>query len=234
MPDFSKRSPDKELLDDPSMPFAAIRQNMKELNFINRHLGGHAITIAGLKQFIKTSDNTTFHIAEIGCGGGDNLAAMYTYLKKHSPELKVQFTGIDINKYCLEFAQEQYPNLPATWLHSDYKIASFESQPQLIFSSLFCHHFQDEDLVFMLQWMKDNATKGFFINDLQRHPIAWGSIKFLSRMFSSSFMVKNDAPLSVLRGFHKNEWKTLLAQAGIKIYKIEWKWAFRFLLTVRH
>ena len=79
--------------------------------------------------------------------------------------------------------------------------------------------------------MKANTQIGFFINDLQRHFLAYYSIKILSRVFSKSYLVKNDATLSVLRGFNKMELKHLLEQAGIKGFEVKWKWAFRWVVT---
>ncbi len=78
--------------------------------------------------------------------------------------------------------------------------------------------------------MKENAKLGFFINDLQRHPLAYYSIKYITKFFSKSYLVKNDAPLSVLRGFKKDEWKGIFEKAGIINYSIQWKWAFRYLI----
>jgi hypothetical protein len=85
-----------------------------------------------------------------------------------------------------------------------------------------------------LQWMKENSTIGFFINDIQRNYIAYYAIKLLTTLFSKSYLVKNDAPLSVARGFTRNEWKQLFAQAGITNYTIQWKWAFRYLIVFKH
>ena len=82
--------------------------------------------------------------------------------------------------------------------------------------------------------MKQNSTIGFFINDLQRNWFAYHSIKIITQIFSSSYLVKNDAPLSVARGFYKNEWIRLLTEAGIKNYAVDWKWAFRYLITFAH
>ena len=45
-------------------------------------------------------------------------------------------------------------------------------------------------------------------------------------------MVKFDAPLSVLRGFSRNEWIEILNQAGIVNYSLKWKWAFRWQIVV--
>ncbi|OYW74945.1 MAG: hypothetical protein B7Z27_08945, partial [Sphingobacteriia bacterium 32-37-4] len=75
-----------------------------------------------------------------------------------------------------------------------------------------------------------NALVGHFINDLQRHYLAYHSIKLLTIAFSNSYLVKNDAPLSVLRGFSKEELESMFAEAGITRYDIQWKWAFRWLV----
>ncbi|WP_431211923.1 hypothetical protein ACQ86N_40085 [Puia sp. P3] len=79
--------------------------------------------------------------------------------------------------------------------------------------------------------MDRNAGTGWFINDLHRHPLAWGSIRLLTRLFSGSYLVKNDAPLSVLRGFSRSEWQRILQAAGIGGYTLRWKWAFRWLVV---
>jgi hypothetical protein len=75
---------------------------------------------------------------------------------------------------------------------------------------------------------------GFFINDLQRNAFAYHAIRAITRLFSQSYLVKNDAPLSVARGFHKDEWTAILKKAGLENYTIEWKWAFRYLIVWKH
>jgi hypothetical protein len=84
----------------------------------------------------------------------------------------------------------------------------------------------------MLRWLETNAAVGFFINDLHRNPFAYYSISWLTKIFSKSYLVKNDAPLSVLRGFKRKEWKSLLAKSEIWNYSLQWKWAFRWLIIV--
>ncbi|MBC7887645.1 MAG: methyltransferase domain-containing protein [Ferruginibacter sp.] len=224
------RSYQKELLDNEHIPFADIRQNMKELNTINTYLGGHTISIGGIREILQTFRvDQPVTICEIGCGGGDNLKAIEKWCTAKG--IDVYFIGIDVKPECVEFAQQQYPALHARWIVSDYKEVQFNhNPPDIIFSSLFCHHFADEAIVRMLQWMKANTTKGFFINDLHRHPIAYFSIKIITKIFSRSYLVKNDAPLSVARGFKKGEWQIMTREAGISNCTIQWKWAFRHLI----
>ena len=245
MPSLQHRSYKNELLDADNIPFEDIKSNMQELNTINTLLGGHKITIDGVKAFIK--NNSALHICEIGCGGGDNLNAIAKWnpSKKSSrqpepvegdislPELVEGYTGIDLKKECIDFASQQYGSL-ATWITSDYSKVNFENEkPDMIFSSLFCHHFTEEELVKMLQWKLENSKQGFFINDLQRNAVAYFLIKWLTKIFSKSYLVKNDAPLSVARGFHKKEWIDILQKAGITNYTIQWKWAFRYLIICK-
>lgn len=224
---FRVRSYQSELLDRDDIPFADIRRNMQELDVINTWLGGHQITLAGLKQLV--GKRKQLHICEIGCGGGNNLAAIRRWCKKQA--IDVSFTGIDINPDCIRVAQEK-SGLPCTWITADYRDVRFGQPPDIIFSSLFCHHFPERELVSQLQWMQVHAKLGFFINDLHRHAIAWHAIRLLTRLFSKSYLVKNDAPLSVARGFVKKDWTELLNSAGITTFSVEWKWAFRWLVVV--
>ena len=227
---LQQRSYNKELLDNDDIPFEDIKKNMQELNFINTWLGGHQITIKGLQLLI--GDASKISVCEIGCGGGDNLKAIVKYCIKKS--IQINCTGIDIKAECIDFAKQNIFLKPYThWIASDYRKAFFSNKPDIIFSSLFCHHFTEQELVAQMQWMKNNCTMGFFINDLQRNTIAYYSIKMLTRIFSSSYLVKNDAPLSVARGFHKNEWQKIFSLAGIKKFNINWQWAFRYLIIYK-
>jgi len=228
--DLRYRSYTKELLDKDDIPFDDIRLNMRELNTINTWLGGHNITWAGFKKILGRAKQVV--VCEIGCGDGNNLYQLSKWSKKKG--IRFKCTGIDIKPECIESAKKDYIIENTEWLAQDYKAVEFKIKPDIIFSSLFCHHFKEEELVYQLQWMHQHSSLGFFINDLQRNWFAYHSIKIITRLFSSSYLVKNDAPLSVARGFHKKEWIELLNKAGIKNYTVEWKWAFRYLITFRH
>lgn len=228
---FKSRSYKLELLDGENIPFEDIYQNMKELDFINTWLGGHGITLDGFKKLIANKKHIT--ICEIGCGGGDNLA----YLKRWCLKKGIQLSciGIDIKQECLAVAKANLMfDKNDQWICNDYACHQFIEKPTIIFSSLFCHHFTNTQIVDQLNWMKENATIGFFINDLHRNFIAYYSIKMLTNLFSKSYLVKNDAALSVARGFVKHEWISLFKTANIVNPAIQWKWAFRYLIIYKN
>lgn len=228
---FSQRTYTLELLDRDDIPFNDIKRNMQELNVINTYLGGHGITLAGVKELLHSQKLEKVVICEIGCGGGDNLYAINKWCEKNN--VPASFIGIDINPHCISYAQEKNPSLACEWIRSDYADVMFTQRPHIIFSSLFCHHFPEEELKKMFRWMQENSSLGFFVNDLHRNRLAYYSIKMLTVIFSRSYLVKNDAPLSVLRGFTRKDLTTLLSHAAIKKHSIKWKWAFRWLIIVK-
>jgi 2-polyprenyl-3-methyl-5-hydroxy-6-metoxy-1,4-benzoquinol methylase len=225
---MNQRSNQKELLDRDDIPFEHIKKNMQELETINTLLGGHRITLAGLRRLLNGSKQV--HICEIGCGGGDNLKAIMAWCRKKN--ISASFTGIDIKDTCIEYARENLAGESVHWICSDYRDVVFENKPDIIFSSLFCHHFNDDEVADIFRWKYENARLGFFVNDLHRNIIAQRSIQILTQLFSSSYLVKNDAPLSVKRGFRKLDWITIFNRSGIQ-GELKWEWAFRWLVIVK-
>lgn len=241
MPDFSKRSYQKEFLDGDNIHPAELTKNLQELEFINKYLGGHRIIITGINALLdgwykSNAPDDSLLICEIGCGGGDNLKAIEKWCS--SKDITARFIGVDINKECIAYAKENCKELDAEWITSDYKTIKLNHKPDIIFSSLFCHHFTDEELDYQFQWMKQNSRVGFFVSDLHRHPLAYYSILVLTKLFSGSRLVKNDAPLSVLRGFKRKELESFrsqlysqtIARNGNARLCIKWQWAFRWLM----
>jgi hypothetical protein len=84
--DFRQRSYQKELLDNDAIPFEDIRINMKEINTINKFLGGHKITLDGFKKLL--TNKKSIHVCEIGCGDGNNLFVIAKWCKKNRIEIK--------------------------------------------------------------------------------------------------------------------------------------------------
>lgn len=227
---FKYRSYQHELLDQESIPTQDLHQNLKELDTINTLLGGHAVSVKGLKAILK--DHTgTVTIADVGCGGGDNLREMALWLRKQG--IQASLVGIDMKRDCIDYAKSKCKDFPEiSFIESDYRLVT--QKFDIITSALFCHHLNDTQFNHYLKWSKTQSNIGFVINDLHRHFLAYYSIKYLTFLFSKSYLVKNDAPLSVHRGFVKYELKKYLEEAGLVNFSVRWIWAFRYLTTFQH
>lgn len=226
---LSVRSYDKEFLDLDNIKTSDLNRNLMELDIINNHLGGYKASLNGLKELLskKIAINT---VLDIGFGGGDSIKQLAVYTKKLNK--KIFFYGVDLKKDCVDYAETNLTSINNKQLIcDDYRNISTEllNKVNLIHCSLFLHHLKEEEIIALFKFCKAHHCV-VLANDLHRHWLAYYSIKILTQLFSKSYLVKNDAPLSVKRGFKKKELISLLESAGYRNYSVKWCWAFRFII----
>ncbi|MEJ2004066.1 MAG: methyltransferase domain-containing protein [Cyclobacteriaceae bacterium] len=225
------RSNEPELMDDLQSSGPVIDQTLRELATINRLLGGNHVTLLGLKDLINTSD--PLQVIDIGCGGGDMLILMADWARKRG--LNISFIGVDANPNIIEYARRNTRD----YKEIDYCCCDIfasryrELKCDIVTATLFTHHFTDKELIELFTTIRNQARVGLVINDIHRHWFAYHSIKVLTRIFSKSEMVRNDAAVSVKRSFLKNELSNILYKSGIHGFDMSWHWAFRWKITAQ-
>lgn len=228
MKTFRTRAYQKELIDDFQSDGPELRQTLRELKTINTLLGGNHVTTQGIKKLMKGRERSKMVIADVGCGGGDMIRVMANWAKKE--KIEAEIIGIDANPNTIFMAKNNLEDLPnvsfetANVFDKDFQQKNFD----IITCTLFTHHFTNQELLKMFRSFRQTTKIGLVINDLHRHALAYYSIKILTSIFSKSRLVKNDAPLSVMRSFHRKEISTLLKEAGWQNYEVSWHWAFRW------
>ncbi|WP_069659121.1 methyltransferase domain-containing protein [Arcticibacter eurypsychrophilus] len=230
MVDFSKRIRGvDEIMDDFDLPKTELEPVLKGLGNLNAWFGGHASLIKALEHFPVQSGN---HISDWGCGGGDALKAIADWAKKR--KIPIKLTGVDASSGVLSFAQKEtngYLNIK--YIQTEVMSDNLkENQFDIILSSLFTHHFEDDAWVQLIKKMAKTAKRGVIVTDLHRHWLLYYSLIAIFTVVIPNKMMRNDGPLSVRRSFKKDELKSLLAKAGVNKYKIEWKWAFRWQVVI--
>lgn len=230
MPDFSQRSLLPEKMDQPDVAEHETQQALRELEVINKLLGGYHVILNALEK-IKW-ENPTFTIVDLGCGGGDMLRAIADWAKKINR--KVVLIGVDWNPVMTKYGQDnskKYPNITFKTMNV-YDDELMKLNADITMNSLFCHHFDNDDLVTLVKRMHQLASQNVVINDLHRNWFAYYSIKVITSIFSKTYLVKYDAPLSVARSLSRKEWQIILAKAGITNYRLKWMWAWRWQLII--
>lgn len=233
MSDLRARSEQEELMDDLTLASEELRQNLDELETVNTWLGGYAPVLNALERLRPGFPaGRPLRVADLGSGGGDTLRQIARWARRR--RVPVELVGIDANAFMLDYAAAKaraYPEI--SFQQADIFAPAFARQPfDVLTASLFCHHFSDEQLVQMLAQWHRQAGLAVIVNDLHRHPLAYHSIRWLTRLLGGSRLVQHDAPLSVARAFTRSELQALLARAGITNYTLRWRWAFRWQLVV--
>lgn len=225
---FKSRSNKKELLDSDNIPDSDLFLNLRELDVINHLLGGYKISFNALNYILNY--NKKFTIVDIGCGGGDTVKRIYNWNKKKNYNLNL--FGIDLKQTCVDYAEKIKSNKEITFICDDYRnIYNHIPNVDVIHACLFCHHLNNKEIIELVKFSQKNKST-LIINDLQRNFIAYYSIKYLTKLFSKSYLVKNDAPISVLRGFNRKEWECIIKESAVKNYSIKYKWAFRYQVII--
>lgn len=218
-----------EIMDDFDLPPAELNPVLKGLGDLNNWFGGHKTLIKALQQFPVAAGN---HISDWGCGGGDALKAIAHWAAGQN--LPLQLTGVDAAPAAIDFARKEtaaYPNidyLQAMVMSHELKTNQFD----IVLSSLFTHHFEDEAWIALVKKMLNCSRRGVIITDLHRHWLLYYSLIAIFTVVIPNKMMRHDGPLSVRRSFTKAELLQLLARAGITRYKIQWKWAFRWQVII--
>ena len=225
------RSNQKEFLDEDNIDTKDLFQNLKELDFINENLGGYNASRKGLISILSEKNIKT--VMDIGFGGGDSIKQLYLLAKKKNRDLF--FYGVDLKQDCVSYAENNLADLSNKKLIcNNYKNISPEllSEIDLIHCSLFLHHLKNEEIIELFKFARTNKCM-ILANDLHRNILAYYSIKWLTALFSKSYLVKNDAAISVTRGFRKKELLALLQQSGFTDYSVTWSWAFRYIIIAK-
>ena len=209
-------------MDDFSIHDERIDNALHELKIINKYLGGISTTKSALKYFLDSAKEE-LSVLDIGSGSSDNLIAA----REKYPAIKI--ISIDKNIRALSSSKNLLEKI-----NSDAFILPFKDNScDIIHAALFFHHFNENEIRKLLKEFLRIAKHGVIINDLQRSYFALIGIKILTVLFSKSKMVKNDAPISVKRGFATQEILELLSDVGITDFVIKKKWAFRWMVVIR-
>lgn len=234
MPDFSTRSYQSEWMDDLTCGGEEIRQTLSELETINALLGGNQVTINALSRMLSASPEKKFSIVDVGCGGGDMLRRIRKWSRKRGLDLRL--TGVDANPNIIACARDQTP----ADLRIDYEVCDIFSPEfdlsrfDIVVGTLFFHHFKEEALIRFFTRVREHVSTGLIVNDIHRHPLAYHSIRLLTKWLSRSAMVRHDAPVSVLRAFSREEMSGIIREAGFNRISLRWMWAFRWQVIATH
>ena len=227
------RSDEEEIMDDLDYNGPILHDALDKLAKINQWLGGNKVTINGLKKALQNHPKgEPVTIIDLGCGGGDILRAISRFGNQNGYEF--QLIGIDANQHTVNYASE----LSEAYNNIEFKTIDIFSETfnqlkyDVVLTTLFLHHFKEEELVTFMKPVLEKAKLGIVVNDLHRHKLAYYLFKLLCITIKNKTIVE-DGLTSVLRGFKREELVQISQQLNAS-YQIRWKWAFRFQWLLKH
>jgi SAM-dependent methyltransferase len=215
---FPQRRIEPELLDHA--PADVALKNLADLVRINQRFGGHSSIRKTLDLVVKRHES--FTLLDIGAASGDSARLIQKYYTAAS------VTSLDNNLVNLSGAG--HPKLIADAFALPFKPGSFD----FVFSSLFLHHFTDDQVIRLLASFHAVARRALVICDLERHIAPYLFLPATRRLFGWGDITVHDGVISVRAAFRPGELLGLGKKAGIENAEVHiYRPAFRIGLVAR-
>ena len=230
LPSTRRRSDALELMDDLSNQGSELERTLIEIEWVNRLLGGYAPSMEGLRRLLPPGQSE-LTVLDVGTGSGDIPRKMAEWGRRVG--CRVQVTGIDLAETTIAMARRssaEHPDLRFE-VQNLFELPD-EASFDVVHAAATLHHFVGDQAQAALAKMYRLARLGVVINDFHRHPLAWVGIKILTVLLSKSRMVRYDGPLSVLRSFHRDEFRQMCSAEGLPRPDIAWRPMFRWRVVV--
>jgi 2-polyprenyl-3-methyl-5-hydroxy-6-metoxy-1,4-benzoquinol methylase len=230
--DFQCRSQMPEIMDNAEVSEAEFLRAMAEIRWVNRHLNGVNCILKPLKQLCQNiSGELPLQILDLGTASADIPKAIVKWARKSGRQLSV--TAVDLHPTAVLAAQQYVKNYQEIKVVQGNALCLPQDQPRydFVISSMFLHHLDDDTAVQLLKMMADQAQRGFIINDLERHPLAWLGIRLLGWITGKGKIFRYDSALSVKRAFTRKELEDFCIRAGLRCARVEHHFPFRWVIV---
>jgi SAM-dependent methyltransferase len=213
--DFSRRAELTELMDEPCSR-DVLRACLRDIARTNRWTLAYRPVIKWLDQVTASlpANPAPLRILDVGSGYGDGLRRVEQWACERA--ITVELTGLDLNPDATAIAAEAGPATSRIrWVTANILDYAPADAPDLVMSSLFAHHLNEDQIVRFLEWMEGHARVGWFINDLSRAPIPYYSFRVFASLVGLHAFVQNDGPVSIARAFVPADWQRMCAAARL-------------------
>ena len=218
-------------MDEQAAAPADLAAVLADLAVVNTFTLARPPTVAFMRRAARgLAPGQPLRVLDVGYGEGDMLRRIHRWGARAGVPLAL--AGVDLDPASALAAEVA---TPADW-NIDYRTGNVFDQPpdsqDVVLSSLFTHHLTDAQVVDFLVWMERSAARGWFVNDLHRHVLAYEGFRLLSAAAGWHQMVQHDGAISVARSFRRRDWDALLRRAGLRgVARVRWHVPFRLCVS---
>jgi ubiquinone/menaquinone biosynthesis C-methylase UbiE len=211
---FRERVIRPELLDD--VPLERKRGSLADLDRLNGQ--------SGVRPFRETlarvvGPDEAFSALDVGAASG----FMGRYLQDLYPRARVASLDYRLD----HLAPAPPPRVAADAFRLPFRDASFD----VVYSSLFLHHFEDARVTELLRDMRRVARRAVVAIDLHRHAIPYYFVPATKWAYHWDPITVHDAPVSVEAAFRPEELRRVAVAAGLQ--RVETRsWGFSFRVSL--
>lgn len=224
---------DPEWMDRAGNTPSELSGALDDIHAVNRLLRGSRILVDAVRPFLLArTDGLPLSVLDVGTGGADIPIDLVREARRLNRQVRI--VAVDRDPVTLDYARgktaatREIEIIAADAFALPFAAGSFD----LVTASMFLHHFAHDDAVRLLVEFRRIARAAVVVNDLERHVVPWAMIGIVARITRRHPMFVHDAPLSVLRGFTRDELLAAAREAGGGDAAVVKRIPYRLLLTM--
>lgn len=210
------RSGDAELLDGDVLDAAELAANFRDIERVNRLLGGSRTVLRHLPRLLAACpSDRPVTVLDLATGSADIPLAILGWAKRRNLDLRV--IASDSSVPVLDLARHRtrdQANITLERFDARY-IPLPDNHVDIVLCSLSLHHLDPDDAVQVLGEMHRLGRAGFILNDLRRGRLGFAATWVAAHLTTRNRLTRHDAPLSVRRAYTLDELDELMRRAGI-------------------
>lgn len=222
-PPLSRRSTERELLDDGRVAGDELRTNLTDLARLNALPGGRRASIDAIAHLLADAPHPT--VLDVGTGAGDLPVAF--------ARRGWQTVALDADPAVTALAREWTADEPAIRIvdGSATALPLPDSSVDVAHASLLAHHLDPAVAVRAFAEMGRVARRGIVVNDLRRGVVPLLAVGVAVAALGRCRTTRHDGLLSVRRAYTPSELDALIAAAGLRVVHRSPSWLPRITVA---
>ena len=220
------RSTQAEYFDLPGRADSETGQAFRDLDRINRFFQFARPFHDSLPRWLGEERCRRLDILDVGAGTGLLARTLSAWATERGWHWRI--TSLDANPVGLRLGEAE-PSVVGNALHLPFPDESFD----LVIGSQMTHHLRDEEVVQHLREGWRVSRDALMVSDMHRNAGLYLLLWFSTRLLGVCQSVKEDALISVKRGFRCDELLCHAKQAGVLLPKAWLYYGTRIILQAR-
>ncbi len=226
--DHRRRRP--EIMDAPDLPAPRLIETLKGLGRVNAVTRSARLMWPDVVAAARANPGRRLRVLDVACGGGDVLMRLARLAARDS--LDVEFAGCDASADAVAYARETAAKSGASIDVFALRVGR-DPLPEgydLIMSTLFLHHLDDDDAIAFLREGAARARDRLVVQDLVRSPPSYWFARLGTAFLRLNDICRRDGRTSVEGAFTRAEAEELARAAGLDGAEIVPRFPFRYLI----
>jgi 2-polyprenyl-3-methyl-5-hydroxy-6-metoxy-1,4-benzoquinol methylase len=218
-------------MDQPALDEALHLGALRGLERINRWSGSAGILWRAIRALARPAGGAPLRVLDVATGAGDVPLGLWRKARRAGVSVRVE--GCDRSTRAVTHARRRAAEAGADvpYFELDALGGPLPGGYDVVISSLFLHHLDEDQAVDLLRRMAQAARQLVLVNDLRRGLGGLLLAHVATRLLSASPVVHRDGPLSVVAAFTPAEARELAGRAGLAGVRVVRRWPCRFLLS---